>query len=76
MNETRWRGFIKDYNGSTMMQCSIDRNIKHETLYHDIRRQNEHIIKMVCDGTHYNLKVWPGLKFSKQGPGDEENKAP
>lgn len=38
MNETRWKGYIKDYNGSTMMQCSIDRNIKHETLYQDIRR--------------------------------------
>lgn len=20
---------------------------------------------MICDGTHYNLKVWPGLDFSK-----------
>ena len=41
MTESRWKGYIKDYNGSTMMQCSIDRNIKHETLYQDIRRQKD-----------------------------------
>jgi uncharacterized protein YcgL (UPF0745 family) len=41
MTETRWKGFIKDYNGSTMMQCSIDRNIRHETLYTDIRKQKD-----------------------------------
>lgn len=38
MPESRWKGYIKDYNGSTMMQCSIDRHIKHETLYQDIKR--------------------------------------
>lgn len=41
MIESRWKGYIKDYNGSTMMQCSIDRKIKHETLYQDIRRQKD-----------------------------------
>jgi hypothetical protein len=29
MPESRWKGYIKDYNGSTMMQCKIDRDIKH-----------------------------------------------
>jgi histone acetyltransferase len=33
MIESRWKGYIKDYNGSTMMQCKIDREIKHETVY-------------------------------------------
>ena len=41
MTESRWKGYIKDYNGSTMMQCSIDRSIKHETLYQDIRKQKD-----------------------------------
>lgn len=40
MNETRWKGYIKDYNGSTMMQCKIDREITHETVYQDIRKQS------------------------------------
>lgn len=38
MVEHRWKGFIKDYNGSTMMQCKIERDIKNETFYEDIRR--------------------------------------
>ena len=25
--ESRWKGYIKDYNGSTMMQCTIQRHI-------------------------------------------------
>ena len=39
MIESRWKGYIKDYNGSTMMQCKIDREITHETVYQDIRSQ-------------------------------------
>jgi hypothetical protein len=38
MVEHRWKGYIKDYNGSTMMQCKIERDIKNETFYEDIRR--------------------------------------
>ena len=37
MPETRWKGYIKDYNGSTMMQCIVQLGIRHETLYQDIR---------------------------------------
>lgn len=36
--ERRWKGYIKDYNGSTMMQCTIQRHIRHATLYQDIRK--------------------------------------
>lgn len=35
--ESRWKGYIKDYNGSTMMQCTVQRHVCHSTLYHDIR---------------------------------------
>lgn len=70
MPESRWKGYIKDYNGSTMMQCSIDRHITHETLYQDIKRQNEvsalltlqHILQMIIK-QHYCLLQWPGLNF-------------
>jgi histone acetyltransferase len=41
MPEARWKGFIKDYNGSTMMQCKIERDVKHQTIYEDVRKQRD-----------------------------------
>ena len=38
MPETRWKGYIKDYNGSTMMQCAVHRAVTHSTFYRDIRQ--------------------------------------
>jgi hypothetical protein len=37
MPESRWKGYIKDYNGSTMMQCAVHRDVTHSTFYRDIR---------------------------------------
>lgn len=74
MSEHRWRGYIKDYNGSTMMQCTIDRSIHYETLYTDIRKQKDQLIKMILDGKHYSLKVWPGLDFSQLSSGAAKDK--
>mgnify|MGYP000206219521 CR=1 FL=1 len=45
--EPRYKGYIKDYNGSTMMQCTINRQIKHVSLYNDIRRQKDALLQQV-----------------------------
>ncbi len=64
MTESRWKGFIKDYNGSTMMQCSIDRNIKHETLYTDIRKQKDVSMTYFTGlGNSQNDLLWTSLQF-------------
>ena len=41
MPETRWKGYIKDYNGSTMMQCTIHQNIDYVNISQTIRGQKE-----------------------------------
>jgi len=35
--EHRWKGFIKDYNGSTMMQCNINKNIDYANISNVIK---------------------------------------
>ena len=65
--EPRWKGYIKDYNGSTMMQCTIQRHIRHSTLYMDIRKQKDALIKEVLKFIRF--KKHPGLDFS--GPKKE-----
>lgn len=32
MPDSRWRGFIKEYSGSTMMQCKIHEKINYEDI--------------------------------------------
>ena len=48
MPERRWKGYIKDYNGSTMMQCAVHRDVTHSTFYEDIREaQRAPILKLI-----------------------------
>lgn len=41
MPEARWKGYIKDYNGSTMMQCIIHKNIDYVNISQTIRNQKD-----------------------------------
>jgi histone acetyltransferase len=51
MPERRWKGYIKDYNGSTMMQCAVHRDVEHSTFYGDIRFQQKQLLAMVAQTT-------------------------
>ena len=37
MQENRWKGYIKDYNGSTMMQCQIIKDIDYINISETLR---------------------------------------
>ena len=60
--ETRWKGYIKDYNGSTMMQCTVQQHIRHSTLYGDIRRQKDALLAEVLAVVKF--RRWKGFEFS------------
>jgi histone acetyltransferase len=47
MQEARWKGYIKDYNGSTMMQCYINENIDYGNISNTIKTQKEIIIEKI-----------------------------
>lgn len=41
LSEARWKGYIKDYNGSTMMQCSINKNIDYVNISQIVKSQKQ-----------------------------------
>lgn len=38
MEEERWKGFIKTYEGGTFMECEIDKNMDYANISDIIRR--------------------------------------
>lgn len=47
MPEARWRGYIKDYNGSTMMQCQIVKDVDYVNISEILLQQREAIINKI-----------------------------
>lgn len=70
MPEWRWKGFIKDYSGSTMMQCKIHKNIDYENISMTIKMQRDFIINKIHQIV--NQKVYAPLDFSKREGRDYE----
>lgn len=68
MPEQRWKGFIKDYSGSTMMQCKIHKIIEYENISQIIKMQREFVITKI----HWvmNKQIYNALDFSKKGRED------
>ena len=62
MPETRWKGYIKDYSGSTMMQCKIHKGIDYAEISNTIKLQR----KFVIDKIHeiMNKRIYSALDFS------------
>lgn len=69
MPEPRWKGYIKDYNGSTMMQCQIVKDIDYVNISEILRQQRDSIISKILDVI--NKQVHPGLKWAEEEKRDE-----
>ncbi len=69
MPEPRWKGYIKDYNGSTMMQCQIVKDIDYVNISEILRQQRDSIISKILDVI--NQQVHPGLKWAEEEKRDE-----
>ena len=41
MPRKRWRGYIKDYDGGTLMECYVNPNIDFDNIYYDIKKQKD-----------------------------------
>ena len=70
MPETRWKGYIKDYSGSTMMQCIIHKGIDYENISSTIKQQRDFVINKIHE--IMNQRIYPALDFSKKGEQDFE----
>ncbi|ORM42266.1 Histone acetyltransferase GCN5 [Babesia sp. Xinjiang] len=67
MPKERWFGYIKDYDGGTLMECYISPNINYLRLSDMLGKQKAIISQ--CIEAIKPLKVYNGLKFFKENPG-------
>jgi len=65
----KWKGFIKDYDGGTLMECIIQPNIPYLDVPGMVRRQREAVSAKIREISNSHL-VYPGLSaFKGEGPG-------
>jgi histone acetyltransferase len=69
MPETRWKGYIKDYSGSTMMQCKIHKGIDYENISNTIKMQRDFIVNKIHE--IINKRVYPALDFAEKNADKE-----
>ncbi|KAF3846006.1 hypothetical protein F7725_003084, partial [Dissostichus mawsoni] len=65
--KTRYLGYIKDYEGATLMECELNPRIPYTELSHIIKRQKEIIKKLIERKQTQIRKVYPGLTCFKEG---------
>lgn len=70
MPESRWKGYIKDYSGSTMMQCKIYKGLDYVNISNTIKMQRDFVINKIHE--IMNCKIHPALDFSNKGGKDFE----
>jgi transcription termination factor Rho len=70
MPDTRWRGFIKEYSGSTMMQCKIHDKINYEEIQGTIKAQSEFVLSAIRKVIQ--KRIYKGLDIAKRGGHDYE----
>jgi histone acetyltransferase len=74
MPEARWKGYIKDYNGSTMMQCQIVNDVDYSNISQILQEQKETLIAKI--NSIINKRVYPGLKFESEDDSYEFEQIP
>ncbi|CAD8161559.1 unnamed protein product [Paramecium pentaurelia] len=60
MQPDRWKGFIKDYDGGTLMECYVHPIIDYGNISDLIREQKQQMIDIIKKLT-LNDRVYPGL---------------
>uniref|UniRef100_A0A8C3XPQ3 histone acetyltransferase n=1 Tax=Chelydra serpentina TaxID=8475 RepID=A0A8C3XPQ3_CHESE len=63
----RYLGYIKDYEGATLMECELNPRIPYTELSHIIKKQKEIIKKLIERKQAQIRKVYPGLTCFKEG---------
>jgi len=63
----RWKGWIKDYDGATLMECAIAREVNYLQLSELLAAQRHAVFERVSliSGTH---KVYPGINTFPMDP--------
>ncbi|KAJ1773551.1 histone acetyltransferase [Coemansia sp. RSA 1843] len=62
-----WMGYIKDYEGGTLMQCSMVAKVEYLRVKEILAAQREAVLKKIRAKTKSQI-VYPGLKGFKEDP--------
>lgn len=62
-----YQGYIKDYEGATLMHCELNPRIIYTEFTSVVRRQKEIVKQLIYQQQRQLSKVHPGLTFFKEG---------
>eukprot|EP00249_Psilotum_nudum_P017446 c26328_g1_i2 orf=716-2554(-) len=68
MEKSRWQGYIKDYDGGTLMECKIDPKLPYTDLPAMIRRQRQAIDEKIRELSNCHI-VYQGIEIPKKEAG-------
>jgi histone acetyltransferase len=60
MPSVLYKGYLKDYEGSTLMECLLHKEVNYREVFYTIRNRKKELIKMV-EGMVSNHEVYPAL---------------
>lgn len=60
LDRSLWSGYIKDYDGGTLMQCTIVPNVNYLSVYQMLHKQKVNLVKEIDRVTHW-AKSYAGL---------------
>jgi histone acetyltransferase len=67
MPQDRWKGFIKDYDGGTLMECRINQKVNYLDVRKMIQQQREAVYEKI-KGISNSHHIYPPLACFKYGP--------
>ncbi|KAF8817954.1 histone lysine acetyltransferase GCN5-A, partial [Cardiosporidium cionae] len=67
MPKDRWFGYIKDYDGGTLMECYISPNINYLRLSEMLTEQKKAVRQSINEVK--KLKAYAGIRFWQENPG-------
>ncbi|KAJ2483380.1 histone acetyltransferase [Coemansia sp. RSA 2131] len=68
LDKRLWMGYIKDYEGGTLMQCSMVPKVEYLKVKDILAKQREAVLEKIQAKTRSQI-VYPGLKDFKEDPG-------
>jgi len=65
-DQSRWKGYIKDYDGGTLMECIINLKVNYLAVTQMIKSQREAVYTRIREVSNSDV-VYPGLNLFKRG---------
>jgi histone acetyltransferase len=66
LREDLYTGYIKDYEGATLMECKLTPNIVYTQLTTVLRIQKEIVRRLIQEKQSQMKRVYPGINYFKQ----------